>query len=146
MIRAKELEYARQFIESAQHLYPEIAGGVMGIYTDGAMPKYTPLQQKATPDDGYPHNVANTTKIMVSMWGDMKGFRAIIRNTSSLVYGERLEYIPATAAPIRLPDRTVSDKSGAIPDLRRASMGVNTDVLFPIWIPATKHIAGGDNS
>ena len=38
-IRLEELKYAREIIESAQLLYPEISGEAVNIYTDGARAK-----------------------------------------------------------------------------------------------------------
>ena len=83
-IRLGELKYAGEFIESTQHLYPEIAGEVMNIYTEGASPKYTPLPKKEGPGDGYPHSVENTARITESMLGDVEGLNAILRNTDRL--------------------------------------------------------------
>ena len=122
-LRFRELRYAREFIEKTQHLYPETAEEVMSIFTIGAAPKYEALPAKNVPDGGYPHNAANTGKILESMWGDMRQLKVILCATPSLTFGERLEYIPTTAVPKRLPDRTFSSESRTISDLGRINLG-----------------------
>ena len=42
LIRFREIEYTKNFIGRTHHLYPTIATEVMSIYTDGAIPMYTP--------------------------------------------------------------------------------------------------------
>ena len=139
-LRFRELRYAREFIEKTQHLYPEAAEEVMSIFTIGAAPKYDALPAKTVPGDGYPHNAAHTRKILESMWGDMRQLKVILCATTSLTFGERLEYSPTTTVPKRLPDRTFSSKSRIISDLRRINLGINTDDFFPIWLPDVKDI------
>ena len=95
----------------------------MSIYAAWAKPKYTPPPQKVAPCDGYPQNMASATKILESMWGDVAGLKASMRNTSSSVYVGRLGYSPAATGPKRLPDRKFGDNSGTISDLRRANLG-----------------------
>ena len=82
----------------------------MSIYTNGSMRNYTSIPPKPVPDDGYPHNAANTIKIMESAWVDLKHLKAIDCEATSLIYGERIGYIPDTTAPKRKPGRTFSGK------------------------------------
>ena len=86
-IQMKKVQYARDFTEATQHLYPDISGDVMSIYTRGAMPIYHPLPAKPVPDDGYPHNPSQTLKIIEPLWGDIRQRKVILRPASSLIYG-----------------------------------------------------------
>ena len=113
-VHMEKVQYAREFVGDTQHLYPDLADEVMSIYTRWAMPTYHPLPAKPVPDDGYPHNPAQTLKIIESQWDDIRRRRVILRATSSLIYEGRLEYTPTTTAPKRIPDRTFSDKSSTI--------------------------------
>ena len=53
----------RSFVDSAHHLYPEIASEARSIYTNGADPKYEALPPKGGPDDGRPHGPRSTQKL-----------------------------------------------------------------------------------
>ena len=112
------VQYARDFIESTQHLYPDIADEAMSIYTRCAMPAYHPQPTKSVPDEGYPQNPDQTMGILDSLRGDIRQLRVLLCSTTALIYGERLGYNPTTTAPKRLPGRTFSDKLRTISDLR----------------------------
>ena len=130
-IHMGEVQYARDFTESTQHLCPDIADELKSIHTRGAMPAYRPMPPKHVPDDGYPHNPQHTMKILESLWGDVRQMKALLRSTSALIYGERLEYTPTTTVPKGLPDRTFGDKLRTISDLRSANLGIDTDGFPP---------------
>ena len=114
----------------------------MSIYTNGAALKYTPSPPKAAPDDGYPHNAAQTVEILESTWGDVKQLKALMCATTSLTFGERIEYSSTTTVPKRLPGRTFSDKCRTISSLRGINLGINTDDFFHIWLPGIKSTTG----
>ena len=63
-----------------------------------------------------------------------------ICETTSLSFGERLEYSPTAAVPKRLTDRTFSTKSRTISDVRRVISGIDTEDFFSIWSPEIKPI------
>ena len=106
-----EAHYARDLIESTQHLYPEIADEVTSIYTRRAMPTYHPLPPKPGPGDGYPNDSSLNLKIIESIWGDIRRRNVVLCATSSLIYRGRLGYNHTTTVPKRLPGRTFSDES-----------------------------------
>ena len=106
----------------------------MSIYTRCAMPIYRPLRAKPVPDDGYPHNPSHTLEIIESTRGDIRQQKVLLCATSSLIYGERLEYTPTNTAPKRMPDRAIRDKSRTIPDIRRVNLGIDAADCFPIWL------------
>ena len=130
-VRFRELRYARGCAERAKHHYPEIADGVMSIYTDGAVPKYSPSPPKSAPGDGYPRNPDRNMKIMESARRDTLRVKSFIFETTSLTYGERLESIPATTVRKRMPDRSFSGRPRAISDLRMINLGVGTGDFPP---------------
>ena len=124
------VQYDRDFTESTQRLYPEIADEAMSIYTLCAMPVYHPLPPKPVPGDGYPASPKKTMGITESLRGDIPQRIVALCATTPLVYGERLEYTPTTTVPKRLPGRTFSEKSRAISDLRRLNLCIST-AKFP---------------
>ena len=71
-IQLQGVQYDRDFIESTQHLYRNIACGVMSIYTRGAMSAYRPLSPKPVPGDGYPRNPKRAEEIIESIWADIR--------------------------------------------------------------------------
>ena len=123
--------YARDFTESDQHLYPEIAYGATSLYNRCDMPTYHPLPPNPVPDAGYQNNPKQTMGILESLRGDIRQRKVLIGATTALIYGERLEYAPATTSPKRLPDRTFSDKVRTISDLRRANLGIGAAEFPP---------------
>ena len=139
-VHMEKVQYARDYVEATQHLYPDLAEEVMSIYTRGEMPTYRPSPAKPVPDDGYPHNSAQTLQIIESMWEDIRQHKVILCATSSLIYGGRLEYTPTTSVPKWMPDWTFSDKSRTISDLRRVNLRIDTAEFFPIWLPDVEDI------
>ena len=134
LIRFHELKYAMDFIERTHHLYPDTSGGIMSIYTHGAMRKYYPdPPPKSVPVEGYPRKATHTAENAESMWEDIAHLAAFICETTSLSFGERSEYSPATSVPKRLPYRTFSTKSRTISDLRRINLGIDTEYVCLIW-------------
>lgn len=119
------VQYARDFIESDQHFYPEIADDAMSIYTRCSMPTYRPNPTKPVPDDGYPRNPHQKMKIPESLRCDIAQRKVSTCSTTALIYGERSEYTPTATAPKRIPDRTPIDKIRTISDLRGANLGID---------------------
>ena len=133
------------FVESAHRLYSEIASEAMPISTTGDDPKYgewSPPPPNAAPDDdGYPNGPRCLKEITKSTREDAIGLMAIVCARNALIYSERLEYSHTDSGRKRLADRTFSDYSRTIAELRRVNLGLGDGDCFPIWLPEIKHIA-----
>ena len=132
LVQLAKLAESRALIERTQHMYPEIESGAMSIYTNGEAPRYEATPAKNAPLTKGTRAILEIRKIIESMRGNITSIEALVCSGESLIYSERLGYIPNASAPESLHGRTFSVKSRTISDLRRINLGLNTDDSFAI--------------